>query len=446
MPSANVPNASAHVPAWKRLGLKLKSAQEQPAGELSTEPDTSKRKRPDGIADNAPIKKPKRTSRFSGQPSSEVVPITPQFERKKSVTFTPDTKVEDGDSIKQLFNSWVAEQKSVDPSFQFRNSNSAFETPAPPRVEEDVDPKLDEKERRVKRVKKPKPEKAQKAKKPKQSKKSPKITKPNTAQPARPFLAYLKQYCESRSTWKFNKNHQNHLLKHAFDAEVVPSDYALYLFEYVRGLQGGVRTRLRDTALGIKVKDQDDGAAGFPATMAHLEKQQRDYEAAMNEYVATMTAANAPARMGYEEGVALGLSDAAMAGRVKKRMRAERILAELASSPEKDENGATLVSAEDKSKRLRLDDGSALKVARKRKQRTVGDIESSSSESDSDDESEDDETGTGDGADDSSSSSSSSSSEDESGEEDSDDSEEGSDEDEDEDSSDGSDSSDSDSN
>ncbi|KUJ15731.1 uncharacterized protein LY89DRAFT_697808 [Mollisia scopiformis] len=428
MPSATGPNASAHVPAWKRLGLKLKSAQEpeQPAGDAIIEPDTSKRKRLATTTDNAPIKKSKRSADLSVQVGSEVAPVTPQLTRKKSVTFTPETKAEDGDSIKQLFNSWVAEQKSADPSFQFKNSSPAFKTPDTPRVEEDVDPNLDEKERRVKRVKKPKAEKAEKSKQPK---KPAKITKP-AAHFSRPFLQYLKEYCESRSTWKFNKNHQNHLLRHAFDADVVPSDHALYLFEYVRGLQGGVRTRLRDTALGIKVKDQEDGIAGFPSTMADTEKRQRDYDVAMKEYVATMTAAQTPASMGYEEGVELGLSDKAMAGRVAKRMRAERILAELASSPGKDENGAVLVSHEDKSKRLRLDDGSVLKVARKRKQRTITDVDSSSSESESDDESEDDEVEGAEGAADTSSSSSSSSSESESGEGDSEgDSEDGSEED-----------------
>lgn len=265
----------------------------------------------------------------------------------------------------------------------------------------------------MKRSKKPKPEKPEKSRQPNKPAKVAKVTKPSIPV-SRPFLTYLKTYCESRDTWKFNKNHQNHLLRHAFNIEVIPTDYALHLFEYVRGLQGGVRTRLRDTALEIKVKDQEEGAAGFPSTMSDPDKKQKDYDTAMNEYVATMTAINAPARMGYEEGAMLGLSDAAMAGRVAKRMRAERILAELASSPERDSNGIALISQEDKSKRIRLDDGSAFKVARKRKQRTVMDVESSSSESDSSDSEEEEVTEKAGEKEDTSSSSSSSSSESES--------------------------------
>lgn len=428
MPSANVPTAPAHIPAWKRLGLKLKSAQEtsEPAGEPSTEPDTLKRKRTDATTDDTLAKKSRTSLNLLRQLESQG-PVTPQLARKKSVTFTKETKVEDGDSIKQLFNSWVAEQKSTNPSFEFSNSAPVFKTPGAPRVEEEVDANLDEKERRVKRVKTPKPEKPQKSKQPK---KPTKATKPS-APSSRPFLAYLKEYCESRSTWKFNKNHQNHLLRNAFDLEVIPSDNTHYLFEYVRGLQGGVRTRLRDTALAIKVKDQEDGTAVIESTMA--DRFQRDYDMAMKEHVAEMTALNAPSSMGYEEGVLLGLSDRAMAKRVAKRLRAERILEELASSP--DGIGAAVANGDDDEgdqKRLRYsDDIPQLKAPRKRKQRTAVDNDSSSSSDDSsnsDEESSDasaeqDDQGE-DGDDDTSSSSSSSSSESDSEEGDSGDSSE----------------------
>ncbi|KAE8454059.1 hypothetical protein EG329_007837 [Mollisiaceae sp. DMI_Dod_QoI] len=426
MPSAIVPNAPAHIPAWKRLGLKLKSAQEasQPAVEPPTAPDTSKRKRPDATADDTPAKKVKKSTNLSEQ-SDPQGPITPQLTRKKSVTFTPETKAEDGDSIKQLFNSWVAEQKSADPSFQLKNSAPVFKTPEPPRVEEKVDDNLDEKERRVKRVKKPNPTKPEKTK---HSKKLAK-TVTSLARPSRPFLAYLKEYCESRSTWKFNKNHQNHLLRHAFDVEIIPSDHTHYLFQYVRGLQGGVRTRLRDTALEIKVKDQEDGAAGFPSTMADPEKRQREYDLAMKQHVALMTEANASSRMGYEEGILLGLADRGMEQRVAKRLRADRILEELASTPAG--NGTLAVNGDGdggSQKRLRMDDGTAQKVARRRKQRTVVNVNDSSSSddsSDSEEDSSDDSAAEDDnGDDDTSSSSSSSSSDSESEEDDSDESSE----------------------
>ncbi|PVH84551.1 hypothetical protein DL98DRAFT_512447 [Cadophora sp. DSE1049] len=414
MPSAT------HIPAWRRLGLKLKSAQDSPSTEspATLADETTKRRRTSPAEDNTPSKKLKKNSKVPVESSRE--PITPQLLPKKSVTFTPETKYEDGDSIKQLFNSWKAEQQAQDPSFTFGNPNPAFETPEPPRVEVEVDPNIDEKERRVKRVK-PAQEKERKQK----AKKPSKIVKPPTPS-SRPFLQYLRQYCESRDSWKFNKNHQNHLLKHAFNIEVVPSDHVYFLYEYVKGLQGGVRTRLRDTAIEIKVKDQEAGPGGFPESMVHPEKRQREYDVAMEEYVATMTAANAPEEMGYEEGILLGLSDKAMEGRVAKRMRTEKILAILASTPEPSGTIPAKVSGgEAPQKELQVKDEAPQKVARKRKQRTVITIDDSdsSSESSDSDSSSDDSTAQNEQEEDSSSSSSSSSSDSDSGEEDSDDSE-----------------------
>ncbi|KAL5324228.1 hypothetical protein ACEPPN_008772 [Leptodophora sp. 'Broadleaf-Isolate-01'] len=407
MPSAT------HIPAWRRLGLKLKSAQDSPSVESPATPgdESSKRKRT-STDDSTPSKKLKKNSTALVESSQE--PITPQILRKKSVTFTPETKHEDGDSIKQLFNSWKAEQQAQDPTFEFGNSNPAFATPEPPKVEVKVDPKLDEKERRVKRVK-PTQEKASKAK----AKKPSKIVKPPTPS-SRPFLQYLKQYCESRDTWKFNKNHQNHLLKHAFNVEVVPSDHVHFLYKYVEGLAGGVRTRLRDTAIEIKVKDKEAGQAGFPEDMVHPEKRQREYDVAMEEYVATMTAANVPEEMGYEAGILLGLSDKAMEGRVAKRMRTERILATLASTPEQNGTAAAKVNeGDDTPKGPHVKNEVPQKVARKRKQRTVITIDDSDSsdESSDSDSSSDDSTAQNDQEEDSSSSSSSSSSDSDSGEE-----------------------------
>ncbi|KAH7356798.1 hypothetical protein BKA65DRAFT_495461 [Rhexocercosporidium sp. MPI-PUGE-AT-0058] len=410
MPSAT------HIPAWRRLGLKLKSAQDSPsAGSPTTHGDeTSKRKRTP-TEDSTPSKKAKKNSKLLVESSQE--PITPQLLRKKSVTFTPETKHEDGDSIKQLFNSWKAEQQAQDPTFEFGNSNPAFETPEPPKVKVEIDPKLDEKERRLKRVK-PTPEKGTKAK----AKKPTKIVKPSIPS-SRPFLQYLRQYCESRDTWKFNKNHQNHLLKHAFNVEVVPSDHVHFLYEYVKGIEGGVRTRLRDTAIENKVKDREARQAGFPENMVHPDKRQREYDVAMDEYVATMTAANAPEEIGYEEGVLLGLSDKAMEGRVAKRMRTEKILAILASTPERSGTTPAKVNGDGETqKALQAKDEVPQKVARKRKQRTVITIDDSDSsdESSDSDSSSDDSTAQNDQEDDSSSSSSSSSSDSDSGEEDSD--------------------------
>jgi hypothetical protein len=422
MLSATIHNEPAHIPAWKRLGLKLKSqAASEPAPELSSPIESPKRKRIDTV-DEGPGKKTKKTSQAPLSPA----PVTPLLVRKKSVTFTPETKADDGDSIKQLFNSWVAEQKSRDPFFQLQISQPAFKTPEASIVEEQVSTDLDEKDRRAKRIKKPKQEKDKE--KPKSEKPS-KIVKPANLS-SRPYLQYLRQYHDSRVTWKFNKNHQTHLLKHVFDIDIIPSDHAHLICPYVRGLQGSVRTRLRDAALAIKVKDQEEGAAGFPKDMAESDKKQQEYDAAMKKYVESMTAANASSTMGYEEGVLLGLSDANMAKRVAKRTRAEQILGELEAGGDVSEvaDKGTFNGDNDSQKRLRMNDGSTQKVARRRKQRTatVEDNPSSSESDDSEDDSSDDSVTENDGGDDTSSSSSSSSSDSESEEDDSEDDSDGS--------------------
>ncbi|KAM3075114.1 hypothetical protein ACMFMG_007429 [Clarireedia jacksonii] len=439
-PSPPASGDAPRIPSWKRLGLKLKSAQNSPdqipqlpSIESSKATETSNKKRQRNSDHGLSVKKPRNSDSLPlpEPPRSSIIgTTTPKLSRKKSVTFTPDTKSQDGDSIKQLFLGWVAEQKAQD-EFYASVTNQAFDTPLPPKVEEQFDTTLPESERRVKRVKKantePETQNDGDAKKPKSKKsaKKSKITKPNTS---RPFLAYLRHYHESRDTWKFNKNHQNHLLKHAFDLDIIPSDHTHLLYEYVRSLQGGVRTRLRDAALAIKVKDQEDGIEGFPANMSDKNKRQREYDVAMDEYVATMTAAGASSRLGYEEGVLMGLSDSAMSARVAKRMRSEQILAELGSSSSDDTAETQTTETEsvvtDGEKRLRLNDGSTHKIGRRRKQRTLADVDNSSSSSDSssnsdDSSSEDESSAPGDSSGDSTSSSSSSSSDSDSDDEES---------------------------
>lgn len=446
MPSA-APHSNAspsRTPAWQRLGLKLKSAQEIQVVEAHKDIRPATKKRKIETDSTPPSKKGKKIN----SPAATTDPVTPALSRKKSVTFTPETKIEDGDSIKQLFSAWAADQKAQDPTFQVKSTRKVFDTQEPAKVQEYFDTSFSEKERRIKRVEKLQPQAKIKSKDTLKKKQKPSKIDKSTTTSTRPFLAYLRQYHEDRANWKFNKNHQNHILKNVFDLNAVPSDYVPLIYEYIKGLQGGVRTRLRDAALAIKVKDQEEGAAGFVEDMSSSsaqdrEKRQQQYEEFCEEYVATMTTADAPKQMGYEEGVVLGLSDTAMKARVAKRTRAEMILAEMAagSTPEEAEKRATPrdsgltyreedIADDDSQKRVRTNDGSAQKVARKRKQRTANVEDSSSSDdsgdSDDSDSSPEDAEGDqqGNRSEDTSSSSSSSSSE--SGSDDSEDDESGS--------------------
>jgi len=180
------------------------------------------------------------------------------------------------------------------------------------------------------------------------------------------------------------------LLKNIFNIEVILSDHIHLVYEYIKGLQGGVRTRLRDSALAIKVKDLDEGAAGFPEDMENRDKRQKEYDTAMKDYVATMNEANSSLNLGYEEGILLRLSDAAMRPRVAKRMRTEEILKELALEGGKgdlNENAMSngLGQEGESQKRLRMNDGSTLKTVRRRKQRTMATEDETTSSDDSSD-------------------------------------------------------------
>lgn len=390
------------IPAWKRLGLKLKSDPSAQASSAATtgipeEVPTPKRKRIGADSEFTPkSKKVKNASKNTANKDLTVAeapkppPSTPQLSRKKSVTFTPETKVDDGESIKQLFNAWLAQERAKDPTFAFTaSSNQALDVPEPPRVEETIDIALPESERRVKRVKKPVVEESG-AKDTKRLKvKKSKVAKPVTTY-VPPFLVYLRQYHESRDSWKFNKNHQNHLLKHVFDLEILPSDHIHLIYEYIKGLQGGVRTRLRDAALAVKVKDQEDAVAGFPEGIKDGETKQTEYDNAIKEYVAARSPGQVPSKEGSEVIVLAGLSDDAMAERAAKRIRAEQILMQL-GMPELVPD-VEMVGGTQNQKGLQVDDGAVPKVTRKRKRRTTAvDDSSSSSSSDSSSDSESEE-------------------------------------------------------
>ncbi|KAI4139691.1 MAG: hypothetical protein L6R39_006162, partial [Caloplaca ligustica] len=116
-----------HIPAWKRLGLKLKYAPEAvettSAAQRQGEPSSAN----NGLDldhTNSKSSKKARKSLDGPQSASANTPTPPaiatpskQSLTRKSVSFTPETKTEDGDSTKDLYNTWVASQKTSDPSF-----------------------------------------------------------------------------------------------------------------------------------------------------------------------------------------------------------------------------------------------------------------------------------------------------------------------------------------
>ena len=385
------------VPAWKRLGLKLK----QPSGSAASE---SAPAGPTGGVGHpsSPVGKrkldappPANSSQVAKRPRRDETQTTNGHLRKqKSVTFA-DTPTKYGNtptSVDAKTSKTVPPKKSKGPA----------------------------------------------------KKQTPPVTD------FRPALEYLRLWKNARDSWKFNKNHQASLIKHVFDAEKLPSSDIESFYDYIQDLKGFTRMRLRDSALEIRVKDQADGKAGFPEKTKDVAALQERYETILARFLDTQRGQK---RKGFVEAEYSSDSDDGeiIIQRLVKRLRAELVLDELSDSGDSAQtdtsttssSSSATVTASDNAtstatsadKKMKLNDGS---VKRKRKLRTANDDDSSSSsesesdndsgasssDSSSEEESSDDEEEAtaelGDGYDTSSSSSSSSSSESEA-EDDSDD-------------------------
>lgn len=350
------------VPAWKRLGLKLKgpASGESP---LASSADTAN-----------PTDRP-HAARVNGSPASVL--------KRKPVDVTTQTQTPSKRA--RIQDQTPASRKSV-----------AFA--------EDTKPAA--------------------AKKPKKDKPKKKPTKAVAApQPdtnLEPSLAYLRQWHTDRASWKFNKNHQTLLIKYLFDADKVPSTDISLFYQYIRDLKGFVRTRLRETAEEIKKNDMEQGAGGFPAPTKNKEDKQKTYDDILSDFVkdqiarqnaSSSSGLNANGKRSFDEvELAIRLADPVIKQRLLKRIRAEMVIEELSDSESTTSAATTTTTsssssagkdtvskaAEPTAKRTesRTESQQPTKRRRLRKMRTNADDDSSSDSSSSDsDSSSDDESG-----------------------------------------------------
>ncbi|KAF2155100.1 hypothetical protein K461DRAFT_319559 [Myriangium duriaei CBS 260.36] len=265
----SVGDQKQHVPAWKRLGLKLKNSQEfsnsstSPAGSstvstpsdlpddktkngASTEPvrDTinssngsgpkneskrrveslstppsKKRKRQNGSSVDPDASLPTQVdSNSEHNPTPDNKSTTPgkAVKGKKSVTFATDTKTNDADTAQSV--PLTPAKPAV---------KSAATEPSPITVP-DQSPKTKER--------KPK-------------------TKPKDRETLL-YVTYLEQFYQDRANWKFNKAKQTDLLKNLWNIYRVPPELDDALIEYIKGLQGeAAQSRLADHAKKIINED-----------------------------------------------------------------------------------------------------------------------------------------------------------------------------------------------
>jgi hypothetical protein len=198
--------SKTHVPAWKRIGLKLKYANESAATPKTGTKHTAS---PNGVTGHPNKKRRLDDEDKEAETSDEIIETSGTKSRssskkvKKQVSFTADTKTKDGDSAVSIIPSEEVEVMLQGPTKS----------------------------------------KQKKQQTPKTNGNLP-STKPNDA------LEYLSLYYTANESWKFNKNRDIWIMKHALSNTDIPVTYNLMLAQYINGLKStNTRSRLRDECL-----------------------------------------------------------------------------------------------------------------------------------------------------------------------------------------------------
>lgn len=230
------------IPAWKRLGLKLKYAKEdENAAGLDSGLSSNALKRPTsgthplpgrGDSESTPATKKRRIQPCENDPiqsngnlsqRTDPSPKPRGNSLKKSVSFTPETKLEDGDSTKTLHASWAESDEDYysrkaaehDAAEAAEAAETAFATSShlgtPNRIS---------------------------------NSKSKVATSLDAPRKSKDALDYLNLYHNSRASWKFSKNREVWILRHSLSTEAIPSSFNLALAVYIHGLKSD-RAKLR---------------------------------------------------------------------------------------------------------------------------------------------------------------------------------------------------------
>ena len=231
--TSNAPQ-SDRIPAWKKLGLKLKHAQDTTSLISSSQGDSSstlKRSLPNAQAaptDNKsfaePLTKKRRVdsrtidssrSRSSLAKTSDTLSKEKSAQLKKKVSFTAETKIEDGG--KELYNEWEQDD------FAYYEQKAA---------ENDAKEAL-----RVASGAQNQPQKL-----------TTRSKKPSDApRKSKDALDYLNLHHRSPSSWKFSKNREVWILRRILSTDDIPASFNIALATYVHGLRSRqARSRLLD--------------------------------------------------------------------------------------------------------------------------------------------------------------------------------------------------------
>lgn len=240
------PERSSHVPAWKKLGLKLKYAKED-AGLRSTDADKLENG-VNGLPNTREKVKGKRR-RLDDEDKDEQQAAGEELahktkknkKEKKRVSFSADTKDRDGDD-----ESGDREEGGVSVS-----NGGELDFSAHVSTEKNQDGPAEKKEKKKKK----------KEKGSRKDNASKDLTSAHIHEA--PILSYLSHYHKNRAAWKFQKNRETQLFKSIFSLEQVPTQYNAALLAYLQGLKSeGARRRLYQAAEEVVKGDLEPRQSG----------------------------------------------------------------------------------------------------------------------------------------------------------------------------------------
>jgi hypothetical protein len=294
------------LPAWKRLGLKVRGAASDDSpttptsnGTVNGDFTSAKRKQPHSsilIKDDQSANKKARID-------------APTTQKLKSVSFDTDAKTTDGPAVE------AKTQKQKQKKSKSKKSKTKLGV--------DLDPKA-------------KP-----------------VSKIEDT------LAYLRLWKHDRTAWKYNKNHQTLLIKYIFSSDpdasspedrlYIPSKDIDAFYDYIHALKGFSRTRLRESVLEGKGIDISKGKQLFPKE-GDVEKMQAEYEQIVQTFSAdgseSVNGNGKRLRRINEIEYAQRSADSDVQLRLIKRIRAENILRELSESETSSSSASSALEGE----------------------------------------------------------------------------------------------------
>jgi len=350
------------VPAWRRLGLQLQKAKdiEIPSKRIKGVKDYTTKRSLAGTSDleysvnKKPCLEPFRVDRNpdSGNIWSQSHAPLPGLKRSKKVSFSASTKVEDGNPRQNGISG--STRRAEDSTKVALKRNSTKNNTAVKYAHKS--------EAQVERPKK-----------------------------SRDALEYLDLFYRSRASWKFNKNRETWLLKHALSADI-PSSLDIPLAVYMHGLKSvAARSRLfaqcQENLRQIELEIEDEDTSSCSVDMDDPQRRKAYHDDAVRRFKRKLE------ELWTGDQEIAEQNDPAYQRWLSKRKRAEILLWSVQTSKSKSETGE-LSAQGTKSETYRTSSGSVangttLKTPDKKKKNRTLVVELSSSSESGDDTSTD---------------------------------------------------------